>query len=157
MVECEDARYCVWFILKKDTLKDIYGKPVIRAGKIVPDTTKNIDPKESFEQFTCDNKALLPYRKYPIYGTYDKKAPVGTLALHFFIDRTEGGKGIEEYEGFFVDVDKQAPKYINVGETPHPCNPDPTKKTKLIDKRMLMITSKTTGVKSLIYHSGLGQ
>lgn len=153
----EDARYCVWFDLKKDTLKDATGKPVIRNGKIVPDTTKSIDPKSSFEQYTCDAKASSPYKRYPMYGTYDKKAPAGTLALHFFIDRTEGGKGIEEYEGFFVDVDKQVPKYINIGETQHPCDPDPKKKTRLIDKRMLMITSKTTGLKSLIYHSGLGQ
>ena len=152
----EDPYYCLWFDMRKDTVK-VNGKVLVKNGKIVLDTTKFIDNKTSFEQTTCPKTFLtVPYLQNPIYGTYDSKAPTGVKALHFFVDRTKNGGIIEEFEGFFVDIDKQFTKYANIGETKFKCE-NTTTTTGIVDKRMLMITSKETGMSYLIYHSKLGQ
>lgn len=155
----EDPHYCLWFNLKKDTARDASKKPIYFNGKLVIDTTNLIDqydPKvPSVEQTACAKDfgtSPIPYPKNPVYGTYNRKAPKGTVALHFFIDRTKNQGGIEEFEGIFLDYDKLPAKYQNVGKTPL-CQGT----TGLVQNRFLYITSKTTGLSYVLYHSGLGQ
>lgn len=134
--------YCVWFVV--DAVPGSPGNfiitPIERPNPANPSVM--IRSQElSVEQQVCklppsDETNL--YHKNPVYGmisTNDNK-------IQFWIDRSSKNLGIEEFEGYFIDINKAG---YNTPDTPD-CGT--WGKTKL---HMMMVTSKQTKRTLLLY------
>ena len=126
-VSATQSDYFIWFISLKDTIRRADNS----IEKIVSRIT--LDDKNSSERSKCnDPKIGTPN---PVYGIYDSV----NRYLHFWIDRTKKGAGIEEFTGEFIDM-----KNTNYNTTSFkfPCDNNTvfTKKGY-----MLLITSVKTG------------
>jgi len=128
--------YCIWFVVE-----EVPGSP----GNYTITPELNAAGKKSQELSVEQAPCQLPprpetnlYHANPVYGMISTTEN----RIHFWIDRTNKELGIEEFEGFFIDID----------DTPY--NDDRTPDCKVWNtekKHMMMVTSKETNRTLLLY------
>ena len=121
--------YCIWF---------------------VPDTLPNgeddvfLSSTQSLELAFCDTNAL--FHDNPVTGIVDKKSNYISIA----INRTSKGLGIEEFEGFFIDINE-----TDYREWVPLCNAAAVKQEDQKREYMMVLTSKQSGRQLVLYQQPL--
>ncbi len=150
-VSPQNLDYCIWF--KFLPQQDADGNPIIHDivnGDTIYTETRNLDPYTSKEfsvellvGCTASSPASI-YHDNPVFGVIDKEENL----VHFWIDRTGQGNGIEEFSGQFVDI--EAAGYYET-KTPE-CNPSQLFAAQ--KQYLLLATSLQSGRQLLLYQQG---
>lgn len=153
----DNAGYCLWFTMYKDTT-------FVNGVKTITDTNL-IDPERSFEQATCCCKRSdpdLPYAQNRMGGIVDVKGN----RIEVYIDRTKQMGGyIEYFRGRFIDR-QQVPQYADytgkltcpLGDPNDPncaggntCLGQVDYSPQLTQNNMMLLTSQKTGRQFVVY------
>ena len=116
----QNTDYCVWLQFAKKTVFGSNPIEYVLDGNGNKIETNTIDPSQSAElsvkELLCNSTANTLYHNNPVSGVVDRD----NNFVHFWIDRTSKGLGVEEFIGEFIDINDTPYAEPAVPDCDHP-------------------------------------